>query len=213
LRPLGHKAIVELQQCKDGTLTENILKDLFNRYDLFDSLLALGNKSLEIYKFNRNNVPLSSIFQDPNTKILVTQFALAYLANLFLISHSNPYKSVKLSYADNVSLLSNIYSNKLIDPVIAGVEELNNFETLVPFLIRANYEQMRLQELPLYPLTRSIYIFTNIVPNFPLINSTDIDILQLFYSKVGLNILDFFKLSALLLAAAQLKPFFLNHFF
>jgi hypothetical protein len=211
LPPIGQRAIVELQRYKDGTLPERVLKDVFNRYDLFDSLQSLANKSLEIYKFNLNNISLGTLFRDPRSNILVTQFSLAYLANIFLISGSNPYKSVKLNYADNVAILSNIYSNKLIDPILSSVEQLNNFETFVPFMIRANFEQMRLQDNPLYPFTRSIYIFTNILPNTPHLNS--IDIIDLFHSKVGVTVPDFFKLSALILASAQKNPIFSKAFF
>ena len=136
---------------------------------------------------------------------------MKFKRNLILLSYSNPHKDKKLSYMDNVALLSNIYINKLIDPTSTSIGEIKDHDSFISFLIMINFEQMRLQELPLYPLSRNIYIFNEIIQNDSMVNSTNI--IELFEQKNGLSIPVFLSLSGILLAAGLRKPYFdINYF-
>lgn len=208
MRLNAHREILDLFHLKDGQLSEDMLKEVFSRYDLLDSSLTLGYKSLELYQFYKSENSANEPFKDPKTETIITQFSLAYFANIFLISNSNPYKKKKFFFPnnDNIPALINLYFNKLIDPALLPETELKDYDSFVSTFIRMNFEQLSFQTPPLYPLSRQIYIFDVILREDPLIDS--INILELFHSHVGLSIPDFFILSIFLLVVANQKPFF-----
>ena len=65
-------------------------------------------------------------YNDPSG-VIITQFGLAYLANMLLISGSNDYKNKEISDRQNLLTLMNIYSNDLVAPPpveLAGAQRL-----------------------------------------------------------------------------------------
>ena len=132
----------------------------------------------------------------------MTQFAIAYLANILLISGANDYKSKKISDKDNWLSLCNIYNNKVAMSELAEGSPKMDYDGFKSFMIRMYSEQMVDHQFTPVPLVaRTMIIFDEIaeevVPN-KFEKLTDI-----FEKETGLKLNEYFKLAMSVWAASQ----------
>jgi len=202
-RPIADKDIVNLHNIhrKKGVyVTEEDLKNVLRRYNLRDGLITLGKKSIGIFNSKDKNKIGRAVYLDPDTGGYISQFALAYLANILLISGANDYKSKYISQKDNLLTLCNTYSNCLIDPALTSAYKLNDQDTLLSFMIRIDFEQIEYQFDPLYMMARTLVIFNELLS---VINPERFEPLSdIFQRETGLNIYDYLMLCFLIYAGS-----------
>jgi hypothetical protein len=161
--PIAEKDIAELHQRPEGTVSEDELKAVLRRYNLRDALITIGKASFYIYSSRDPNNIYKVAHREPETGIILSQWALAYLANIFLISGSNDYKSKYLSTnPDNLFVLCNLYGNNLLQPEMAERKEQNDQEVFRSLMVRINFEQIEYQLTPVYIIARTIVLFDNL---------------------------------------------------
>src|SRR3990172_11908463 len=108
--------IAELGNRPEGSVSGKELMSVLRRYNLRDGLITLGKASHYIFNSgDPNNIGIVA-HREPQTEIIISQFALAYLANLLLISGANDHKSKYIHEKDNWLVLCNIYNNSLTQP-------------------------------------------------------------------------------------------------
>lgn len=196
--------IRSLLKARSGTVTELALANVLQRYNLKDGLVTIGRFSNFLFSANDENQIGRIAYKDPRTGIIFSQFALAYIANILLISGSNDYKSKYLSNKeDNLLALCNIYSNCLIDPTFTEDGRLTSFDNFREFMVRMNSEQMELQFLPHQTMSRSFVIFNDLINS---IKPKKINFLSdIFYENTGLSLYDYLRIAFLIFAGAQEK--------
>ncbi len=189
--------IIELHNKKEGTATEEDFKNVLRRYNLRDGLIALGRMSNILFN-SREDGP----YIDATTGVFVTQFALAYLANILLISSANDYKSKYISQKDNLLTLCNSYSNSLIDRLTENDKPINQ-DDFCSFMIRLDSEQIEYQFSPIYMMARTIIIFNELIQNTQSDKFEPLD--DIFEKKTTLSIYEYFRLCFAIFAASSQK--------
>lgn len=130
--------------------------------------------------------------------IFVTQFAIEYLVNLFLISGSNDYKRESLKNKDNLFGLFNIYQNSILTHKY-DVKEHGATSLIIPIA----FQQFRSQLDPKNMFIRQMYLF-----GYPA-QDGGINLDDVFFKNVGLTISDYLRLTFIYFAlATQQKPHF-----
>ncbi len=82
-RPLDAEAdIIQLHQKTGGRATEDDFKSVLRRYNLRKGLITLGRKSNYIFHVHDQNKIGRVAYREPTTGAVITQFALAYIANI-----------------------------------------------------------------------------------------------------------------------------------
>jgi hypothetical protein len=189
--------IIELHH-KKGIATEEDFKEVLRRYNLRDGLITLGQISNLLFDIKKQrNEP----YCDPNTGVIITQFALAYLANILLISGANDYKSKYISQKDNLLTLCNSYSNCLIDHILIKNEELVNQDDLRSFMIRIHSEQIEYQFSPAYMISRTVIMFNEIAQNIQPNKFESLS--KIFEKETGLSLFDYLYLCFIIFAASH----------
>jgi len=190
--------IIELHCKKEGTATEEDFKSVLRRYNFRDGLITLGQKSNLLFDTERQR---NGPYREPNTGVIITQFALAYLANILLISGANDYKSKYISQKDNLLTLCNSYSNCLIDYILVKNEGLVNQDDLRSFMIRAHSEQIEYQFSPAYMISRTVVIFNEIAQNIQPNKFESLS--KIFEKETGLSLFDYLRLCFIIFAASH----------
>lgn len=138
---------------------EEDLVKVLKPYKLQDALIAIGWWSLHTHFYEPERLEGKTLWKEPKAGIHITQHALAYLANLCLISRSGDYKAPLLSAnEDNVPMLCSIYNN-LPDPLEFEDDSIPGEERFQALIFRWHAEQMVLQFRPNYLLGRTLLMF------------------------------------------------------
>ncbi len=204
--------IAELNNQKEGTVSEADLLRVLSRYNLRDSLITIGRASNFIsFKAPKEHKMGRIGYKDPNTGAMVTQFALAYLTNLFLISGANDHKSKSIGGQDNLLALCNLYSNVLVQPDLVLEWRAKNPVSVPGILIRMHTEQFEnFQFLPELYVARTVAIFLNVIQRIAPQNGLP-NLAKVFQEKTGLSLSEYLRLATTIWAqsaAAQAGPTF-----
>ncbi|MFZ3011421.1 MAG: hypothetical protein WA060_00245 [Minisyncoccia bacterium] len=148
----------------EGNLTEEQLKEVLRRYNLRDGLIALGQVSNLAFNNNGKYRVGRSAFRDSNTGVFVTEFALAYLANVLIASGANDYKSKQINNKQNLLTLLNIYSNDLVAPELVRDRSVTfTHKDMLSTMVRMHFEQFEYQFDYLHLVARNLIIFNEII--------------------------------------------------
>jgi len=148
----------------EGTVSEEELREVLKRYNLRNWLIMLGQASNKIFSIEDKNKIGKTAYRDPRTGVFITQFGLAYLANLSIISASNDYKAKNIDNDDNFLALCNIYSNKLVFPEILRDDSIPfTKKDLVSTFVRMHWEQFEYQFHTSLLMARIMVIFRNVI--------------------------------------------------
>ncbi len=141
----------------EPVVTEEQLKQAFKAYNLKEALLTLAELSKNIFN---GNIPQpftmigkTSVQHPAGT--FISQFTIEYLANIFLISGANDYKSESIKSKDNLLGLFNIYNNSVIHQ---GLIDGQLSSLLVPMYFEQIKGQASVQDL----LVRQWMIFSEV---------------------------------------------------
>lgn len=182
-------------------VTEEQFLNAIKAYALTESLMNLAHLSKRIfdegfpedwYKTGRGGVRHPS-------GILLTQFAIEYLASAFMLSKSNDRKKEKLARKDNILGLFNIYHSSL-------VQGISTDAGLIYFLIPTYFQQFVSQVDPKNSCTRQWYIFCKI--NNRIEKSGFENLNQILKNKTSLSIQEYTKLCFLMFAYSSASPRF-----
>lgn len=212
----GNKHLIDEQigklliQKSDGEVTEADIKSVLSIYNLRDTLVLIGDFSR--YIFHQNIKGLGRIgYNEESTNILITQFALAYIANILIMSGaSNSNKDSFRSNPYSFLTLCNIYSNKLVNPDLLRINEGNeqfNNDHFISFMVRMWYEQMSLYQFSLtYLISRNIVLFFDLINK---IEPTKFDNLSdIFFQENGITIEEYMKIGLCFFAGTNDRSVF-----
>ncbi|HEX5430105.1 MAG TPA: hypothetical protein VFX17_03465 [Patescibacteria group bacterium] len=191
--------------CNSGELkvTQEQFCNALKGYKLDEALVVLGEISMKLNDKNfLENEALkkerSGFIIHKLTKIFITEFALEYIANSFIISGANNYKSLSIKDRDNILALFNIYHNGLVQGV--RVRNLSSF--LVPMYFQQFTSQMDIKDV----FIRQWLIFEKIPAELPSDLVLDLD--KVLKDKYGISIDEYIKLSFAIFAAGMSSPRF-----
>lgn|GEM_PF-2914021 len=198
----GNKHLIDeqigrlLMQKGDGCVNEEDIKNVLSSYNLRDTLVLIGDFSR--YIFHKNAKGLGRIgYSEENTNIIITQFALAYIANILILSGSN--NNSENSFRKNpysFLALCNIYNNKLVSPDLQRINEHKEkfgFDHFISFMVRIWYEQMSMYQFNLtYLISRNIVFFCYLIKE---VEATKFDGLSdSFLQENGITIEEYMKI-------------------
>jgi len=198
--------ILQLLRKPAGSVTEEELRDVLGRYNLRNGLITFGIASWYIFSSEDSDNIGFAAYREPNTGIIVTQFALAYLTNMLLISSANDYNSKYLfekqvdEKQDNWVALCEVYNNFLVQPefIDDGTMNEDKFRSL---MIRMYFEQMNYQFHPISLIGKTIIIFNELLPK---IYPTRFENLtNIFKEATSLSIQDYLRLATAVWFASQ----------
>lgn len=179
----------------EGSVSENELREVLRRYNVRDGLFLLGKVSNFVFNANDANKISKAGYREPTTGIFVTQFALAYIANLLIVSGGNDYKAKQISNKENLLTLCNIYGNSIEFPEIRtkDLDEPFSMDDFVSSIVRMYGEQFEFQFNSVLLVSRTILIFSEIsnkvVPKkFNLLS-------DIFKEKTGLTLKEYFYIA------------------
>lgn len=212
----GNKHLIDeqigrlLMQKGDGDVKEDDIKSVLSTYNLRDTLVMIGDFSR--YIFHNNTEGLGRVgYNEEATNILVTQFALAYIANVLILSGAN--NGNKKSFRSNpysFLTLCNIYSNKLVNPDLLRIKEGKEkfgYDHFISFMVRMWYEQMSMYQFNLtYLISRNIVFFRDLVEE---VQTTKFDNLSdIFFQENGITIEEYMKIGLCFFAGTPDKSIF-----
>lgn len=176
-------------------VTEEQFCNALKGYKLDEALIVLGEISKMLFDpdFKENQFwkkEKTGFIIHKITSQYVTEFAVEYIANLFLISGSNDYKSLSLKDKDNILGIFSIYHNCLVHPSFKN----NLFCLLIPMYLQQLYSQTDIKDV----LTRQILIFSKILNEHSGPNKVDLN--QYLIDETGMSIHDYTMLTFILLA-------------
>jgi len=201
-RPLRAEAdIIQLHHMNKGTATEADFRNVLRRYSLREGLISLGRISNYIFGTEDQNKIGQAAYREPHTGVIITQFALAYLANILLISGTNDYKSKRISEKDNLLALCNSYNNCLIDPALTKNGRITDENRFRSFMIRMDFQQMEYQFAPHYMMASTIVIFNELIQKVKPNKFEPLS--QVFQKETGLSVYDYLRLCAAISAGSQ----------
>jgi hypothetical protein len=190
-RPLSCEAdIRELHSKAEGSVTEEELREVLRRYNLRDGLISLGQASLFVFNDQSENKIGKTAYRDPETTVIITQFALAYLATALINSGANDYKAKILGAKDNVLTLCNLYSNSLVSPETRTDKTTSvTHKDIASLMVRMFGEQFEYQFDYILFVARNIVIFTEIINEIPPKKFKPLS--EIFEKETGLSIQDY----------------------
>lgn len=185
---------------KKTKVTEEDLKTLLKKFNLENALASLGDVSSTIFHSNDDNCVGKSGYRDPKTRIILSQHALAYLANIFLVSKAGDYKERFLSdNPQNILVLCNICHNILVDPLVEKIKlDQADDDDRNSWLVRMTFEQLTLQFKLNYLIARSIFLFRDLFKEFPSDKLGSLD--QIFYEETSLSIEEYLRIATIIAA-------------
>jgi len=186
----------------EGRVTEEQLKEVLRRYNLRDGLISLGQVSNLAFNNNSKYRIGRSAFRDSNTGVFVTEFALAYLVNILIISGTNDYKSKQINNKQNLLTLLNIYSNDLVSPELQRDRSVPfTHKDLLSSMVRMHLEQFEYQFDYMHLIARNLVIFNEIIN---LITPRRFQPLKIIFEKeTGLTFRQYFFLVMAVWAVSQ----------
>jgi len=195
--------IQNLCRREPASVTEDEMKELLRHYNLLDGLVSIGKLSVFIYNDHSKNKLGKAIYKNPDSGLLVSQFALAYLANMFLISGANDFKDKKISEKENLFGICNAYNHSLIIPLSSNIPQKNFFQAL---MVRLSFEQIRFQTNLINTMARTYILFENVAQNKRPVKIENLH--TLFEKTTGITIKEYFIYSLLVFTAIQETPTF-----
>lgn len=201
-RPLQAEAdITGLHHKEKGTATEEDFRNVLRRYNLREGLITLGKISNYIFGVEDQNKIARVAYREPSTGAIMTQFTLAYLANILLIAGTNDYKSKRISEKDNLLTLCNSYDNCLIDPVLTKNGRITGQDRFRSLMIRMHFQQMEYQFALHYMMARTIVIFNELIHRVQPDKFEPLP--EIFQEETGLSIYEYLRLCAAISAGSQ----------
>ena len=208
---IGNSDIVELNKKGFNAVTEEDLRNILGRYALAESLWFLGTTSKLIYecwngekKTTYQVLGLGGI-RNPATGAIVTQFYLAYIANIIITSRSNDWKSKHLIEAgkNNLEILSNVYNNCIFEYRRPGEQKTREEKVaeVKSILIRKYQEQLTLQFYFIDLIARNYVLFCKIAKD----NPSYLYLSETFKKNTGLSIEDYFYIGLAIFALTITK--------
>jgi hypothetical protein len=203
--------IARIHNKQEGTIIETDLLNLLRRRNLRDGLITLGKCSYFIFNCKDENKIGRTGYRDPKTGVIFTQFQIAYLANLFIISRSNDYKSEQIITKQNLLTLCNAYNNLLIQPELVRPDNQKmTHDEFITSLVRLNTEQLEYQFDPALLIARTLIFFNEIIKDNPPNKFESFSII--FERETGLTFEEYFTLAMVVLASVQKLPAFKKEF-
>ena len=200
--PVAESDIVELHRRPEGTVSEDDLKSVLRRYNLRDALTVIGRASFYIYTTHDPNNIYKIAHRDPETGIIVSQWALAYLANIFLISGSNDHKAKSFSSKpDNLLVLCNLYGNNLQQPEMLNGTDIRNEDNFRSLMVRISFEQLEYQFTPVNMIARTIVLFNDVANR--LVPQRFDPLPQIFERSTGVNTSDYLLIAMAVVSGAH----------
>lgn len=185
-------------------ISEQDLLEVLRRYNLKDGLACIWQLSKKIDACDNENFIHSTAFRDPETGLFITQFFLAYLVNMLIISGSNDYKAKTIRDKDNLLTLCNIYYNTLVTPLL--LKEPHEI-TLAELLISLYFEQLDHQHDYVTCISRAIVLYDDIANNAKGEGSVG-NLNDIFKKQTGLTIHEYLVLAIGVWAGSHSKVFF-----
>ncbi|MFA6256806.1 MAG: hypothetical protein WCT29_00670 [Candidatus Paceibacterota bacterium] len=184
----------------EPNVNEEKLKQALKAYNLKEALLTLSELSKNIFN---ENIPepfqkMGKTGMRHPAGLIIAQFAIEYLASVFIISGANDYKKESVKTKDNILGLFNIYNNSLIQPVFLG----NHLSTL---LIPMYFVQLRSQFSPQDLFTRQWMIFSEMRKKT---NNIFEDINKIIFDNTNLTIEEISGISFSIFAYLIQNPLF-----
>lgn len=187
--------IGRLLTTRHNDISEQDIINVLKEYNLKESLIIIGNYSRYLFHHNTDGFGQAGHCVK-EFDIIITQFALAYVANILILSGAN--NDGKKTFKDDpYSLLTlcNIYSNKLITPELLIIEKGGdlNRDSLISLMVRMWYEQMStVQFSVIYLMTRNIAFFNILASQY---KPKNFDYLSnIFLNENGITIDEFTKI-------------------
>lgn len=201
-RPLDAEVdIIQLHQKTGGRATEDDFGSVLRKYNLREGLITLGRMSSCLFHVHDQNKIGRVAYREPTTGAIISQFALAYIANILLISGSNDYKRKRISERDNLLTLCNSYDNCLSDPALAKDDKTSNEDKFRSLMIRMNFQQMEYQFAPIYMMARTIVMFDELIERVKPDKFKPLS--EVFQKETGLSIHDYLRLCAAIPVGSQ----------
>lgn len=184
-------------------VTEDDFCDALKGYKLDESLIVLGEISKILFDANFKE---NELWKKEKTGFIihkvsgqfVTEFAVEYIVNLFLICGSNNFKSLSLKDKDNILGIFSIYHNCIVHPPFKN----NLVSLLIPMYLQQLSSQADIKDV----LTRQILIFSKVLNEHSGPNKVDLN--QYLIDETGMSIQDYTMLTFILLAAILESPRF-----
>lgn len=183
-------------------IREDDIKNVLKPYNLQDALITLGWWSVHTRFYDDDRLEGKTMWREPKASVPITQHALAYLANLCLISKAGDYKDPRLfPNDDNVPMLCAIY-NQLPDPLELEDESLSGEERFQAWVLRSHYEQMALQFRANYLIGRNVLMFLDD-------NCKEVsDLNRVFEKANGFSMREYLQIAFVVYASLRESPTF-----
>lgn len=187
----------------EGLLTEEQLRDVLRRYNLRNGLIVLGRASNIVFNDKSESHIGKSASRDTQTGVFITQFGLAYLANILLISGANDFKNGKeIGDRQNLLCLLNVYSNDLIAPEFQRDDSIPfTHRDMASTMVRIHAEQFEFQFDYVNLVARTIVLYKDIVDSVPPTRFEPFEVI--FKRETGLSFEDYFVLVMAVWSASQ----------
>ncbi len=201
--------IQDLFLIRDRSVTENDLKRVLRKYNLRNALEVLGNISCDIFAAKDRDLGIVG-FTDQATGVHVTQYAIAYLANVFICSGANDQSPDTINIKDNVLGLLGLYQDRLIDSNLAN----KTSSAINTFFIRLAFQQLNFQKSAVNTISRAIIMFRDIAPKITPLTIKSFD--DVFRDANELTLTTYYELCLIVYATAAAgnsvfeKSFFTN---
>ncbi|MGR3310149.1 MAG: hypothetical protein ACUZ77_05175 [Candidatus Brocadiales bacterium] len=191
---IANPDIANLHSKPEGTVTEEDLKTVLRRYNLREGLITLGRESNLIFSGRHPKNMVRFAYQEPQTGITITQSALAYLANLLLISGANDYRSRSIGDKNNLLALCNIYNNCLVQPESSqNFEKMDKGDKFLSVMVRLNSEQITCQFNRVHLIAGTLVLFKELINK--VVPSKFDNLSVIFEQETGLTIYVYFRLA------------------
>lgn len=189
---------------KEIKVSEEEFKIALKGYKLDEFLIFLAEISVKLFDSNFREDAVwkkeknGFIIHKPS-KQFVTDFAIEYITNILLLSGSNNFKRESIKYKDNIIAVFSIYHNSIMHPI--------NINGGAPsFLVPMFYQQITSQQDIKDAFVRQWLIFEK-AHNLVEINE-QLDLNAILLGESGMTIIEYIKLSFLILAAILTRPRF-----
>ncbi len=175
---------------EDSSATEEDVKSILKKYSTKDCLASFSLLSKKMFNEKLN------VIIDEKSSVVITQFALAYLSSMAVLSGGNDYKNKNLLNVEksNPEGMCQIYNNCL-PSVLNDKKELDIYGS-APFLIRMKDEQFSFQISMRDIFARAAVLFLKIPLTIQWEKMKTLDSIHL--EKTGLKIKEFLLISFVL---------------
>lgn len=199
---IDHRILRLSDKSMELKVTEDQFCDALKGYKLDESLTVLGEISRMLIdsKFKENQFwkkERVGFMVHKLTGQFITEFAIEYIANLFLISGSNNYKDLSLKNKDNILGIFNVYHNCL-----CHVSNNALISIFIPMYLQQLSSQRDIKDV----LTRQILIFDRTSNECACPDKIDLN--KYLIDEIGISIKEYTTLTFVILAAILESPRF-----